>query len=600
MSDINDPEPPRGQGGVPDVRDEAFAAAGAVVVDAAAAVVDAAAAVDDAAVEEAAGAAFKAAAVEAAGVDAASAASSTAASTVAAVAAATDEAFAVDAAAAAAAISPFQVVWNGLDDPFPHLVEEHEARLRRRGHALEAADGHHHYYEDTSDSDDETNLVDQGQHVLDPCLATAIMVDVTHTYRRYRIRELTVNWNHGVPDGWRRRNTGRTGDDDHDEYAVQFRRFGNNLERCRRIRELHVTRGNFWHDPRDEDDDDNLEEEEWDDDPVDGFDIALRLEGESLNKFFGEVLPCHASLREITISHSRIETQYWRLFTERLLTLPGFALRQLALTSTPLDSEDCRLLRAMLRRRGSLYQLSIEDCGLGADEWQLVCEGVADNGKTHTLTLVESDVTVGPHTLLPLFRPLSQVDRLVVRAASWADDDSHQEDSGAFVRFLRELRGNAGGIRELELHRADHRAFPHGPLVEDMLTAHNWTLERVVLHPAPAGDPAWVGRIRSLLERNRRARSLVTLFDTTPPHGLSPLSMWPLVLQERGRFPALVYRFLRKQNVEAFCEHLQASVVAAAPAAAASRENCALDDPSATATPTAPLDKKRPHQLPSE
>jgi hypothetical protein len=134
-----------------------------------------------------------------------------------------------------------------------------------------------------------------------------------------------------------------------------------------------------------------------------------------------------------------------------------------------------------------------------------------------------------------------------------------------------------------------------------MLTAHNWTLESVVLHPAPAGDPAWAGRIRSLLERNRRARSLFALFDTTPPHGLSPLSLWPLVLQQHGRFPALVHRFLRKRNAEAFCEHLQASVVAAAvPAAAASRENCALGDPRTTATPTAPLDKKRPHQLLSE
>jgi hypothetical protein len=223
-----------------------------------------------------------------------------------------------------------------------------------------------------------------------------------------------------------------------------------------------------------------------------------------LQKFFETVLPCHYSLRDIIISHSRIQTQYWRLFTENVL-IQDYRLRQLALKATPLNGECCSLLLNMLRRQVSLYILSIDDCGLGADEWELVCNGVADNGHTHTLTLIERNVTVGRTTLLPVYRLTCPVDRLVVHAATWADDDD--DEDGAFGRFLRPLLTGEDDFRTLTLHRSD-RGFPHLPLVVELLTEYRWARKGFTLHPDPANDPAWGERVQRARSGRRRLRRL--------------------------------------------------------------------------------------------
>jgi hypothetical protein len=377
-----------------------------------------------------------------------------------------------------------------------------------------------------------------------------MFVDVEETYRRYRIRELTVDFRFNVSDEERRRNTGI--DDDHnDTYAVMFRRFVNTLDGYFRIRTLHMTRANFWRHPR------HLLEDEGEDIPANGFDPSLLLEDKYLVKFFGEVLPNHLSLRKVTISKSRIQPQYWKLFTENFLS-SGFRLMLLSLESTLLTMESCQLLKRMLQRKVTLFQLKLEDCGLGADEWRVVSEGISDNTRLHTVTLVERNVTVVTGTLLPLLQEPSFVNHLEVRAAGWTSE--------AFEEFVMALRTNTV-LCDLTLHCNRRREIPNSRLVEGLLESYSFALETVVLRPCR--DPALLLRVNKLLERNKRARALgkpryrhqVDQFYQFPSR-----AVWPRVLEGWNQFPTLLYRFVRKGNLEAFANQVQQEVVKAAAA----------------------------------
>jgi hypothetical protein len=487
---------------------------------------------------------------------AATTAAAAAADDAAAADAAVDAADAIDdeevgADAVAAAIPPFHVWVRDMDDPFPHLLEAHEANVRRRqqGYAEDDDD----FYEDSSDSDDETNLVDPGPVPVSPGMASFVMEDVMDTYRRYRIRDLTVNFNHGVSDGWRVRNTGRNGDDN-DEYAVMFRRFVNVLEDYLRIRTLCVTRAHFWRGPR------HLLAASANDDGVgnanvvNSFDPTLLLEDEYLTKFFGEVLPKHLSLRDITISHSRIQPPYWRLFTENVLVTTGRLVR-LAIECTPLTLEDCRLLQTMLRREVQLFKLKLEDCGLGNEEWRVVAEGIRDNTHLHTVTLIERTLTVQPGTLLPLLQEPSFVNHLEVQAAEWSAE--------AFAEFVTELR-SIPALCDWTLHC--DREIAHLHLVEELLTTYNYALETVTLRPC--ADRGLLRRVDALMKRNKRVRELGHPSYHRPLkrfHHFSSRVVWPRVLQDYSRFPTLLYRFVRRANLEDFVTQVQLAAAAAAP-----------------------------------
>jgi hypothetical protein len=271
--------------------------------------------------------------------------------------------------------SPLHVWMNDMADPYPHLLEEH-VRRREEARAVGPDDD---YYDNSSDSDDETNLVDHGRVPMDPGGASFLMEEVVEKHPRYRIREMTVNFTASVSDAIRRRNTGRGGDDDNDEYAIRFGKFVNVLDMYFRIRTLHLTRANFWRGPGA-----LLENHDGRNVPTNGFDPTLLLRDESMARFFGEVLPKHLSLRDVTISKSRIQAEYWRLFAENCITSKG-TLERLALESTPITPEGCQHLKRMLQREVPLFQLKLQDCELGADEWRGVCEGISGNPEMHTL-----------------------------------------------------------------------------------------------------------------------------------------------------------------------------------------------------------------------
>jgi hypothetical protein len=109
----------------------------------------------------------------------------------------------------------------------------------------------------------------------------------------------------------------------------------------------------------------------------------LQPDDDDLENLFGNVLCDHLSLDDITISTSRIQTKYWRLFTENFPPAVEHSLSRLELQHVPLDAERCSLLCQMLRRQVDLRTLAVFECGLDEHEWRLLCEAVAANGRFH-------------------------------------------------------------------------------------------------------------------------------------------------------------------------------------------------------------------------
>ena len=94
------------------------------------------------------------------------------------------------------------------------------------------------------------------------------------------------------------------------------------------------------------------------------------------------------------------------------------------------------------RRKVGRLKLKRQDSGLGADEWRLLAEGIADSAQVDTGTLVEGSESVQPGTLLPLLRGASIVNRLAVCAAG--------STAVAFEEFVLAMRTNTA-LRDLTL-----------------------------------------------------------------------------------------------------------------------------------------------------
>jgi hypothetical protein len=232
-----------------------------------------------------------------------------------------------------------------------------------------------------------------------------------------------------------------------------------------------------------------------------------------------------------------------------------------------------------------LFQLKVQDCELGADEWRVVCEGISGNTEMHTVALIERHATVRPGALVPLLQAPSAVSRLEVAAAGWS--------AGAFQELVVALRTNTV-LCDLTV-RTD-REIPHLRLVEVLLTTYNCTLETVTVRPC--ADRALLRRVKALLERNTRLRELGDPSHHRPlerPHHFSSRAVWPRVLEAYSRFPTLLYRLLRKANLEAFASQMGQGWAAAA---AAGEEKASHAQPAPKQVPSSPV-QPAPNQVPS-
>jgi hypothetical protein len=128
------------------------------------------------------------------------------------------------------------------------------------------------------------------------------------------------------------------------------------------------------------------------------------------------------------------------------------------------------------------------------------------------------------------------------------------------LTLVRQLRTNTA-LEELHvLYRASSSASPRTdlPLI-DLLEAYNFTLVRLteqygegsVTLPGTSSRP--VGGAVPYLRRNQQIRRAL---QQLPHYRVTPPALLPAVLEVVSRLPTLLYRFLRRGNVNAVVEHL--------------------------------------------
>jgi hypothetical protein len=218
----------------------------------------------------------------------------------------------------------------------------------------------------------------------------------------------------------------------------------------------------------------------------------------------------------------------------------------------------CHALAEALARGVRIERLTLEFCHLSQRLCQRICDAAAGNSHVRALTLVDEHAGPFHNGALRklLHSPSSGLQELEIGAGDWEWEIDHRSPDGRFQLFRARLAERHGDDDELTglltLLRTNvglqaltlRYEIPPGRLaiVVDLVRTYNFSLHRLVLTHAPDYEQLGINRI---LESNGRVRQdWVRLQDQAAPHTALP-ALLPEALARIGRFPTLVFRFLR-------------------------------------------------------
>jgi hypothetical protein len=202
----------------------------------------------------------------------------------------------------------------------------------------------------------------------------------------------------------------------------------------------------------------------------------------------------------------------------------------------------------MIRRNALIECVTLVRCGLDAAGCKRICDSVVGN---EHLLLLSIWGELGMDTLVEALGEKSQLRELYF-TANWTVE--------AFVALIERLKTNT--VLEVLVLGAED-VFPSSMpfnLLEDLLTAHNITLQQFAIRQWAGTDdelafyPATVP-IRALLRRNASLRAADAQLQTLQ-YIIAP-DLLPEAMERVGRVPTLLYRLLRRGNLDALAEQVQ-------------------------------------------
>lgn len=340
------------------------------------------------------------------------------------------------------------------------------------------------------------------------------------------------------------------------EFPGLFPVFVTELERCQVVVKVELEYANFaqpgWEVRQDGSNgrgiwDADAEDADNGDDDGDEYriDLALLPEVDDFERLFGHVLPHHASMTDLAVkAKSILQPRFLNSFAESATLHPAFSLQSLTIVATPLDAECSRILKTMLQHNVRLRELSLRRYGLDADGWRLVCEGAAANRHLDLLDL-KDNIELPTGTVLAALGSPSTLSKIHVAPRIWT--------RRAFGEIVQALRVNAALT---EVFLAQRCGFQPAPaVVLDLLRTYNFTLRSVRVVHGKDGTPTHEGPIEDMLRRNDGVRRTVEHLGASN-YRVPRLAAWPLALQELVTIPTLLYRFVRRGNVDAFAEQV--------------------------------------------
>jgi hypothetical protein len=265
-----------------------------------------------------------------------------------------------------------------------------------------------------------------------------------------------------------------------------------------------------------------------------------------VERLFQGVLPNHPTLESFEfVDCFRVPSPVVSTLVRALLLPPNKRLAGLHFRGSPLCAASCHSLAEALRQNLWIERLTLVRCQLSRNQCRQICDAVADNRHVRALTLREADAAPFHKGALRklLHNPTSGLTELDIGATtSWestqeGDDDSHDDE---LARLVGLLRTNVG----LECLTVRNVTRPsHCDVVRDLVHTHHFSLRSLVLSDAPAHEQRLVD---SLLECNRRVRRCWNRIQTADAPHIRQHKVLPETVSRIGRFPTLIFRFLRE------------------------------------------------------
>lgn len=282
---------------------------------------------------------------------------------------------------------------------------------------------------------------------------------------------------------------------------------------------------------------------------------------DDMERLFGQVLPSHPTLRSIGIFRRTIPTRFVRLLTSSVLAAANSTtqLTKLCFMAVPIQHEDVQAIADMVDRQVALSELTVSpyvrDHALDAADGRLICDAVARNGNLRVLKIHVTEI----------------LDDALDRVASSLSSLRELEVRGTFSELsvsnlATQLRTNA----KLTRLTLEHIKYVHPSKIspalfrplEDALEASNFSLVHLELTyivlglDGPPFAEAQEAELDRLVRRNRRIQRVLDQLEPRTYH-VSPISLWPSVLEVVSPLPTLVYRYLRKGDVNKLCDLLR-------------------------------------------
>jgi hypothetical protein len=300
-----------------------------------------------------------------------------------------------------------------------------------------------------------------------------------------------------------------------------------------------------------------------------------------LSELFQNVLPNHPTLRIIEFLDLDRPSTYIRMFVESLSnTVERRGRDRPLLTVTFLDcSQDAHIgaaVASMLASNCPVEKVIVVGCGPGTDGLKRICDSAGCSSR-HMRNLTISDRSVrarlGEATATAaassssssssLHSPTTVLEDTMVRAVSAASplrslhvSDLAWTDEG-LAAIARGLRTNER-LEEFLIRSDDDAGGGDASFLEVMketLTTYNWTLR----YP-PNFRMFW-----KLLDANERVRDSVSVLTKTN-YRVDHMALWPLAMGILSAKPTLLYRFLRRGNMDAFSSRFMKPQAPVAPA----------------------------------
>lgn len=270
-----------------------------------------------------------------------------------------------------------------------------------------------------------------------------------------------------------------------------------------------------------------------------------------LEKLFGTTLPSHPTLERIHLHGGAFSNECLSRFTSSVHSNHETPLVELAFDGSFVDRDRARIFADLVRRNSQLRALTLSALfnGLSPEDFRLISEGLSSNTNLQSLSVQLAQVL--PDTLERAVASTSPLFSLHVKAYLGKEP----------VKSLAlQLRTNVTLVELTVSQQYSVSNASHYDPIADTLQTFNFTLLRFVhgtlhswswdvsRHTVPGGDG---GRIGKCLRRNERIRRALQQLSN---YHVPSTRLWPSVLEMVSPLPTLLYRFLRKGNVQALCE----------------------------------------------